>query len=64
MKEHIFNKTSEIDKRRSLRKRLTLAETLLWEALRNRKLEGLKFRRQYSIGSYVVDFYCSEKKIA
>jgi len=31
--------------------------------LKNRKLDGLKFRRQQSIGRYIVDFYCPEEKI-
>lgn len=47
---------------RSLRKHSTDAEQLLWQALRNRRLNGLKFRRQHPIGKYIVDFYCSEKK--
>lgn len=32
--------------------------------LRNRKLDGLKFRRQYGIENYVIDFYCSDYKLA
>jgi very-short-patch-repair endonuclease len=36
---------------------------LLWELLRDRRFLGLKFRRQHQIGSYVVDFYCDEKKL-
>ncbi len=46
--------------RRELRQNQTHAEMLLWESLRNRKLDGVKFRRQHSIGNYVVDFYCAE----
>ena len=42
---------------------VTPAETLLWELLRDRRFLGLKFRRQHQIGSYVVDFYCDEKKL-
>lgn len=41
---------------------MTGEEKILWEKLRNKKL-GYKIRRQYSIGPYVVDFYCSAKKI-
>ncbi len=40
------------------------AEIILWSKLRGKNLEGLKFRRQYSIGSFVVDFYCPERKLA
>ncbi len=43
---------------------MPLAETILWSKLRGKNLEGLKFRRQYSIGSFVVDFYCPEHKLA
>lgn len=44
------------------RKKQTVAETLMWNALRNRKLI-FKFRRQHAIGKYIVDFVCLEKKI-
>ncbi len=43
---------------RKLRRQQTASEAILWEALRNRKLEGRKFRRQHPIGKFVVDFYC------
>lgn len=43
---------------RKLRREQTASEAILWEALRNRKLEGRKFRRQHPIGKFVVDFYC------
>ncbi len=61
--QHIFNRTSELEKRRILRANMTGEEKILWEKLRNKKL-GIKFKKQYSIGPYVVDFYCSAKKIA
>jgi len=60
----IYNKSSELDKRRSLRKSQTEVEALLWEKLRARQLDGHKFKRQFGIGSYVVDFFCAEKKLA
>lgn len=41
----------------------TEAEILLWFYLRNRKLKGLKFRRQHSLGNYVVDFFCPERNL-
>lgn len=40
------------------------AETILWSKLRGKNLNGLKFRRQYSIGGYIVDFFCPELKLA
>lgn len=48
---------------RNLRKKQTDAEKLLWKHLRARQLEGLKFRRQHTIGRYVVDFVCLEKTL-
>jgi adenine-specific DNA-methyltransferase len=43
---------------RSLRKRATDAEQLLWRHLRDRRLGGFKFRRQHPLGPYVLDFFC------
>ena len=48
---------------RDLRARQTEAESLLWYVLRARRLCGLKFRRQYPIAPFVVDFACIEKKL-
>ena len=47
---------------RRLRRDATDAEIKLWLHLRNRRLEGLKFRRQVPMGPYVVDFFCQEAK--
>jgi len=52
------------ERARELRKRSTPAEQVLWEILRDRQLNGLKFRRQHVIERYVVDFYCAEHKLA
>jgi very-short-patch-repair endonuclease len=46
-----------------LRREMTDAERVIWDHLRNRQLEGFKFRRQASIGSYVVDFLCAEQSL-
>jgi len=43
-----------------LRHQLTDCEQLLWQHLRNRQLGGFKFRRQYPLPPYVLDFYCAE----
>ena len=45
---------------RRMRRDPTPAEARLWEALRNRALEGWKFRRQHPIGPLIVDFYCPD----
>ncbi len=48
---------------RKLRKNQTPQEQILWNILRNRQVLGYKFRRQYPIGNYVVDFVCKENKL-
>ncbi len=49
-------------RRQELRRNGTFYEKKLWEVLRNRNL-GVKFRRQHSIGYYIVDFYCAAAKL-
>jgi len=46
-----------------LRKIETYPEKKLWEALKNKKLDGLKFRRQHPINRFIVDFYCHQYKL-
>jgi very-short-patch-repair endonuclease len=46
-----------------LRKEHTESEEILWQALRGRKLDGRKFRRQNPIGAFVVDFLCAEENL-
>ena len=48
--------------RRQLRQQLTPAEAKLWSVLQHSQLAGRKFRRQHSIGKYIVDFYCSSEQ--
>ena len=48
---------------RNLRRKQTEAERLLWVHIRNRRLDGYRFRRQEVIGSFIVDFVCLEKKL-
>ncbi|MFM7425260.1 MAG: BREX-6 system adenine-specific DNA-methyltransferase PglX [Elainella sp.] len=48
---------------RELRGSQTPTEERLWEVLRNRQLNGLKFRRQHPLGRYIADFYCAEKQL-
>lgn len=51
-----------MDRRRELRNNQTKTEDILWQYLRGKKL-GVKFRRQHSIGGYILDFYCIDKKL-
>ena len=46
-----------------LRENVTPAEETLWEALRDKQLDGLKFRRQHPVGQFVLDFYCPRFKL-
>lgn len=48
---------------RNLRRTQTDAERVLWQRLRDRQVEGYKFRRQYQIGEYVVDFACPDRRL-
>jgi very-short-patch-repair endonuclease len=49
---------------RDLRQRETSAEDSLWEMLRDRRLGGLKFRRQHPVGPFVIDFCCPAHRLA
>ena len=49
--------------RRALRQQPITCERILWSKLRNRRLGGYKFRRQHSIGNYIVDFCSLEIKL-
>jgi very-short-patch-repair endonuclease len=60
----LYNRTPDKPKRRSLRQTIPPAERRLWPHLRDRHLENCKFRRQYSIDRYVIDFYAPELKLA
>jgi very-short-patch-repair endonuclease len=48
---------------KSLRKNATIHENILWKFLRAKRFNGLKVRRQHPIGPFIVDFYCSQKKL-
>ena len=50
--------------RRELRHNLTPAEAALWKMIRGSRLDGRKFRRQHSVGLYILDFYCPAEKLA
>jgi len=50
--------------RTKLRNHMTAAEVALWMMIKNRQLNGERFLRQFSIGHYIVDFYCHKHKLA
>lgn len=50
--------------RKELRNSLTPAEATLWTILEGKQLDGRKFRRQHSVGNYILDFYCPSERLA
>jgi very-short-patch-repair endonuclease len=59
----IFNNPKFKLTRSDLRKQMTEAESLLWSKIKNKQLVNYKFRRQYGIGPFIVDFYCPKLKL-
>ena len=57
-----MNSRDRTELRKALRQHQTEPEIKLWYCLRRKQL-GVKFRRQHSIGRYIVDFYCPEQKL-
>jgi very-short-patch-repair endonuclease len=52
-----------LDFARQMRAEATKAENILWQAVRNRQLEGLKFKRQQPVDGVIVDFVCFEARL-
>ena len=63
-KRQINNRPVLKENRKALRKNLTRAEATLWKFLKAKQLEGRKFRRQFSVENYILDFYCPAEKLA
>jgi very-short-patch-repair endonuclease len=61
--QNLFNRNSLRFFRSSLRNESISAEAELWNILKSRKLDARKFRRQHSIGNYIVDFLCATERI-
>lgn len=60
----VYNRESEKYKRRMLRKNMPQPEVILWSKLKEKGLDSYRFRRQYSVGKFVIDFYCPKLKLA
>jgi len=60
----IYNRSSMKYRRQVLRRNMPKEEIVLWSRIRRKQIGGYKYRRQYSIGSYVLDFYCPVLKLA
>jgi len=61
--KNIHNHKYLEERRKELRKTLTPAEATLWKYLQKKQLKGRKFRRQHSVGNYIVDFYCASENL-
>jgi very-short-patch-repair endonuclease len=61
---YVYNDSILKERRQALRKNQTRAEKILWSRLRNRNLSGCKFFRQYSVGPYILDFFCPSARLA
>ena len=62
--EPIHNKKELLANRKALRNNSTAPEAILWRCLQKSQLEGRKFRRQHSVGNYILDFYCPKEQLA
>ena len=60
----LFNRRADSAKRKILRNNMTRVEKLLWKKIRLRQIDGYKFRRQYSIKGFVLDFYSPQLRLA
>jgi very-short-patch-repair endonuclease len=63
MRRRLNNRLEYQSRRRKLRHALTPAEARLWLSLQRRQLD-CKFRRQHSVGPFILDFYCPHKRLA
>ncbi len=63
MTQH-FNWITEKARRKELRNNPTEAEQKLWQYLKEKQVSGVKFRRQYSVDAYILDFYSPSLKLA
>ena len=61
--KNLLNRKTLKPLRTNLRKHGTSAEAALWNLLKSKRLDGRKFRRQYSIERYIVDFCCVSEKL-
>ncbi|MBQ2796768.1 MAG: DUF559 domain-containing protein [Tidjanibacter sp.] len=50
-------------RRRKLRRQSTPEEIALWKLIKGRQLGGFQWRRQFSVGPYIIDFYCPQAKL-
>ena len=64
MEDYKSNKKELKIFRKTLRNNLTPAEATLWKHIKNKQIYNVQWRRQFSIGTYILDFYCPKAKLA
>ena len=62
--DYLYNKPESKTKRRLLRNNMPQPEQRLWYYLKGKGLKGCKFRRQYGVSVYTLDFYCPQQRLA
>ncbi|KAA0206036.1 DUF559 domain-containing protein [Candidatus Uhrbacteria bacterium] len=60
---YLYNDPLLTERRRELRRCSTDAERALWERLRGRRFQGLRFRRQFGVDRFILDFYCPRLRL-
>ena len=58
-----FNTKDQTLLRRELRNEGTAAEAVLWLLLKGKQLDGMRWRRQFGVGPYILDFYCPQLRL-
>jgi len=61
---YLYNRKEYTERRKSLRNNMTLAEKILWYHLKSKNLDGIKFRRQYGVDHFTLDFYAPMARLA
>jgi very-short-patch-repair endonuclease len=64
MRQDIHNRKELKEYRKHLRNNMTAAECALWKMVQQSQLDGRKFRRQHSVGRFILDFYCPSERLA
>jgi very-short-patch-repair endonuclease len=64
MPNFLYNHPSQKQRRKELRRNSTEAEDVLWNGLKGKQIKNAKFWRQYSVGPYILDFYCPKSRLA
>ena len=58
-----YNSKEQAPHRRALRNEGTSAEATLWLSLKGKQIEGMRWRRQFGVGPYILDFYCPQLRL-